>query len=163
GNTFVQKFLFTPSTDQESDLVLTAGSPQDHEEMVGLWVWAAQHVFGAAAGAQFTTEELQELREWMAPMLKMPGVWSRVQRDSSGRLANYALSFSICQQTLPQLLRHPNAGPLLRAYWTPSELEQLPATPEESNLWWHAIIPASGFTPDAALAAMYREWFGLCA
>jgi energy-coupling factor transporter ATP-binding protein EcfA2 len=150
-----QALLFFP---EESPVWVEPGRPEDHADVLRIRAEWVERALGGEVAASY---DAALDRAFMEEHLAYPGTRLRIARDRDGRAIGFSTMVPVCRESVPILLRHPAHAPAVRALWP--DPAQLPATADESRVFFVVRIQETAEQARAVWAALQRETFGVLA
>ncbi len=155
-NGLIQTMLFNEG--EPGELWIEKARPEDHPEIRRVHTWWMRNVMDKDVDPD---RIMPEHDLFLDAILAYPGTRLRVARGLKGRVLGFSSALPVCRETLPILDAHPVLAPLLHRYWGPSELEKLPATPVESEIWYPVHMAEGEMMSEQVRAALLRDHMGL--
>src|SRR5207249_11357525 len=160
GDALVQRVFFTEA--EPGEFWVELARPEDRDELLVLWSWAVRNVLATLLHFERERDPLSD-RAFLEQIFSSPGTIIWVARHRDGPIIGFFSHIPVCQETLPLLETNALVGPLISACWGPDELARLPATSQETTIFYSGYGCHGDFMPEAVMAALWRQYAQLFA
>lgn len=157
---FVRSVLF--DAPGSTDITVTLGGPEHADDAMALERRWHEHILPTESEIEWSEDYPQEgVLLWLHRAMRMP--WSRLAlaREPLGTFVGYSLVVPLFQGSLSLLQAEETLSALVSAYWTRTELGNLPMRPDEADSFVIVRTCVLDVATEATNAALLRDLLGL--
>jgi predicted DNA-binding protein (UPF0251 family) len=154
-NAFVQALVY--AADDSGAVWLESGGPAD---LAGIrrvfWYWV-EHVLVNELTVHYDRDTVDAL---LAGIVRHPAAHIMIARSQGGEPVGVLITMPVYSGSVAILADHPDAGPVLKAYWSAAQLAALPEQMDLAPASYILFLAHTDVEPVATRAALLRAAFG---
>ncbi|MGI5836669.1 MAG: AAA family ATPase [Chloroflexota bacterium] len=155
-NALIQSTMY--GEGEPGEFWIEEARPDDYPEIRRIHDWWIKNVMDKDVEYE---GDIPEHNIFLEAILEYPKTRLRVVRGQDGSVLGFSSTLPVCKETIPILNLNPIFAPILYSYWSPSELEALPAKAEDSDIWYPLHIAEGDRQSEQVRAALLRDHMGL--